>query len=169
MVCATVKRRQEIGGSQQEAISGGLNPPLIVDHQIKDLVGACTQLDKAAPPGHEIWYLIDKSTSCLLTSRLLPRPKGLVSVGDGIKVSDEEPDNFPSTLGYEAAGVIDAVGEGVTQFKIGDRISTIPGFSIKNYGVYGESAIAPAAMVAKYPEKLSPHFDRTKYDFIVIE
>jgi NADPH:quinone reductase len=68
----------------------------------------------------------------------------------------EEPDSFPATLGYEAAGVIDAVGEGVTEFKIGDRVSTIPGFSMKNYGVYGESAIAPAAMVAKYPEKLSP-------------
>ncbi|MGL5833312.1 MAG: zinc-dependent alcohol dehydrogenase family protein [Waterburya sp.] len=68
----------------------------------------------------------------------------------------EEPDSFPSTLGYEAAGVIDAVGEGVTEFKIGDRVSTIPGFSMKNYGVYGESAIAPVAMVAKYPDKLSP-------------
>jgi NADPH:quinone reductase len=68
----------------------------------------------------------------------------------------EEPDSFPSTLGYEAAGVIDAVGEGVTELKIGDRVSTIPGFSMKNYGVYGESAIAPVAMVAKYPEKLSP-------------
>jgi NADPH:quinone reductase len=68
----------------------------------------------------------------------------------------EEPDSFPSTLGYEAAGVIDAVGEGVTELKIDDRVSTIPGFSMKDYGVYGESAIAPVAMVAKYPAKLSP-------------
>ncbi|MDY6897805.1 MAG: zinc-dependent alcohol dehydrogenase family protein, partial [Cyanobacteriota bacterium] len=68
----------------------------------------------------------------------------------------EEPDNFPAILGYEASGVIDAIGEGVTEFKIGDRVSTIPGFSMKKYGVYGESAIVPVAMVAKYPEKLSP-------------
>jgi NADPH:quinone reductase-like Zn-dependent oxidoreductase len=67
----------------------------------------------------------------------------------------EKPDSFPSTLGYEAAGIIDAVGEGVTELKIGDRISTIPGFSMKDYGVYGESAIVPAFAVAKYPEKLS--------------
>ena len=66
----------------------------------------------------------------------------------------EEPDSFPSTLGYEASGVIDAVGEGVTEFKIGDRISTIPGFSMKEYGVYGESAIVPAAMVAKISRKV---------------
>ncbi len=67
----------------------------------------------------------------------------------------EEPDSFPSTLGYEAAGVIDALGEGVTELKIGDRVSTIPSFSMKNYGVYGESAIVPTFAVAKYPEKLS--------------
>lgn len=68
----------------------------------------------------------------------------------------EEPDSFPSILGYEASGVIDAVGEGVNDFKIGERVSTIPSFSMKKYGVYGESAIIPAFAVAKYPEKLSP-------------
>ena len=67
----------------------------------------------------------------------------------------EEPDSFPTTLGYEASGIIDAVGEGVTEFKIGDRISTIPSFSLKKYGVYGESALVPVSMVAKYPAKLS--------------
>ena len=68
----------------------------------------------------------------------------------------EKPDSFPSIIGYEASGVIDAVGEGVTEVKIGDRVSTIPSFSMKQYGVYGESAIVPAFAVAKYPEKLSP-------------
>ncbi|VEP17591.1 NADPH:quinone reductase [Hyella patelloides LEGE 07179] len=68
----------------------------------------------------------------------------------------EKPESFPATLGYEASGVIDAIGEGVTEFQIGDRVSTIPGFSLKKYGVYGESAIVPVSAVAKYPEKLSP-------------
>lgn len=67
----------------------------------------------------------------------------------------EEPDSFPATLGYEASGTVDAVGEGVTEFTVGDRVSTIPGFSMKKYGVYGESVIVPVAMVAKYPEHLS--------------
>jgi NADPH:quinone reductase len=63
---------------------------------------------------------------------------------------------FPSRLGYEAAGVVDAVGPGVTGVKIGDRVSTIPSFSIAAYGVYGESAVVPAYSVAPYPEKLTP-------------
>jgi NADPH:quinone reductase-like Zn-dependent oxidoreductase len=63
--------------------------------------------------------------------------------------------NFPSTIGYEAAGVIDAIGAGVNEFKIGDRVSTIPVPSLLEYGVYGESAIVPADAVAYYPENLS--------------
>ena len=62
---------------------------------------------------------------------------------------------LPSRLGYEAAGIIDAVGPGTSGVKIGDRVSTIPSFSIGAYGVYGESAIVPAYAVAQYPKNLS--------------
>lgn len=68
----------------------------------------------------------------------------------------ELPKTFPSTLGYEASGVIDAIGSGVSGFQIGDRVSTIPAFSMLNYGTYGESTIVPASSVAHYPETLSP-------------
>lgn len=68
----------------------------------------------------------------------------------------ESAKELPSTLGYEAVGVIDAIGSGVSGLEIGDRVSTIPAFSMTQYGVYGESAIVPAAAVAHYPEKLSP-------------
>lgn len=67
-----------------------------------------------------------------------------------------EPAQFPSRIGYEAAGVIDALGEGVTDLQIGDRVSTIPGFSLNQYGVAGEMAVVPVMHVAKYPEQLSP-------------
>ena len=63
---------------------------------------------------------------------------------------------LPSRLGYEAAGIVDAVGPGVTGIQIGDRVSTIPSFSMKNYGVYGESAVVPAYAAAHYPGNLSP-------------
>ena len=67
-----------------------------------------------------------------------------------------EPPELPSRIGYEAAGVIDALGPGVTGLKVGDRVSTIPSFSMGKYGVYGESAVVPASAAAVYPANLSP-------------
>ena len=61
---------------------------------------------------------------------------------------------FPSRIGYEAAGVIDAVGSKVTGLKIGDRVSTIPCFHVGDYGVYGASAVVPARAVTRYPAHL---------------
>ncbi len=63
---------------------------------------------------------------------------------------------FPSRLGYEAAGIVDAVGAGCSGIKVGDHVSTIPSFSIGKYGVYGETATVPAYAAAHYPENLSP-------------
>lgn len=61
----------------------------------------------------------------------------------------------PCRLGYEASGIVDAIGGGVSGFSIGDRVSTIPSFSQGKYGVYGEIAIVPATAVAHYPPNLS--------------
>jgi NADPH2:quinone reductase len=62
---------------------------------------------------------------------------------------------LPAKLGYEAAGEVQAVGEGVTGLVAGDIVSTIPAFSMNQYGVYGEVAIVPAYAVAKHPANLS--------------
>lgn len=66
----------------------------------------------------------------------------------------EQP-QFPSKLGYEASGIVDAVGADVTEFKIGDRVSTIPAFSMAANGVYSEWAYVPAHAVAHFPENLT--------------
>ena len=62
---------------------------------------------------------------------------------------------LPSRLGYEAAGIVDAMGPDTSGVQIGDRVSTIPSFSMGKYGVYGESAIVPDYAVAFYPDNLS--------------
>jgi NADPH:quinone reductase len=64
--------------------------------------------------------------------------------------------NLPSLIGYEASGIIESVGSGVTGLKPGDRVSSIPAFHMDKYGTYGEYAILPAYALAPYPEHLSP-------------
>lgn len=66
-----------------------------------------------------------------------------------------EAPKLPARLGYEAAGVVDAVGSGVSGFKPGDVVSVVPAFSMNEYGVYGEVAVVPAAAVVKTPANLS--------------
>ncbi|SNS22299.1 zinc-dependent alcohol dehydrogenase family protein [Actinomadura mexicana] len=61
---------------------------------------------------------------------------------------------FPARLGTEAAGVVEAVGEGVDSFRPGQPVSTVPGFSQNEYGIYAERAIVPASAVLPRPEGL---------------
>lgn len=67
----------------------------------------------------------------------------------------EEP-AFPAKIGYEASGIIEAVGPGVDPSWIGKTASTVPGtFSLNKHGVYGEVAVVPLASLAEYPSILS--------------
>ncbi|GAB7537836.1 zinc-dependent alcohol dehydrogenase family protein [Burkholderia sp. 3C] len=63
--------------------------------------------------------------------------------------------SFPARNGYEASGVVEAVGPGVDPALVGQIRSTVPAFSLTDYGVYGEVAIVPAELLAPYPEHLS--------------
>lgn len=65
------------------------------------------------------------------------------------------PTVFPIRIGYEACGIVDAVGAGVAEFKIGDRVSAIPVGDPK-YCVAGESAITSARFLAPWPQGYSP-------------
>jgi len=60
--------------------------------------------------------------------------------------SQTYPVRLPCTLGMEGAGVVEAVGEGVTTHRIGDRVA----WCIV-WGSYAEYAVVPAWQAAKVP------------------
>lgn len=61
---------------------------------------------------------------------------------------------LPTALCDEAVGVVDAVGEGVTDHKIGDRVSTLP-FMNEGYQTSGDTFVVPSEFAVPYPENLS--------------
>lgn len=61
------------------------------------------------------------------------------------------PLELPHGLGMEAAGVVEAVGEGVTHLAPGDRAA----YAANPPGAYCEARVMPAAQVAKLPDGIS--------------
>ncbi|MNF24222.1 Quinone oxidoreductase 1 [compost metagenome] len=60
---------------------------------------------------------------------------------------------LPAGMGVEAAGVVDAVGEGVTNVAVGDRV-TYTGF-LNTLGAYSTERLIPAAPLIKLPDTIS--------------
>ena len=61
------------------------------------------------------------------------------------------PAPLPSGLGTEAAGVVEAVGAGVTHVKAGDRVAYAGG----PQGAYCEARVMPAEKLVKLPDSIS--------------
>ena len=58
---------------------------------------------------------------------------------------------LPLTLGMEGAGVVEAVGEGVTHLKVGDRAA----YASNPPGSYSEVRVMPATTVARLPDGIA--------------
>ena len=58
---------------------------------------------------------------------------------------------MPLKLGMEASGIVEAVGEGVTHLKVGDRVA----YASQPPGSYCEERVMPAKCVCKLPDGIS--------------
>lgn len=65
---------------------------------------------------------------------------------DTYKRSGLYPMTLPFVVGQEAAGVVTAVGAGVADFRVGDRVATVSAS-----GAYAQEVIAPAAQLVRVP------------------
>ncbi|OBA99138.1 alcohol dehydrogenase [Mycobacteriaceae bacterium 1482268.1] len=97
---------------------------------------------------------------------------------DSLTVAGAMGNSFPRTPGHEVAGVVDAVGDGVTTWQVGDRVGVgwfggcdftcepcrrgdfiscenmqVPGIAYD--GGYAEYMVAPAEAVARIPDDLT--------------
>lgn len=63
---------------------------------------------------------------------------------------------FPAILGSDVSGVVTAVGEGVTDFQVGDEVYGAVGGIGSHDGAYAELMAVEARLLAKRPAKLSP-------------
>jgi NADPH:quinone reductase len=60
------------------------------------------------------------------------------------------PLTLPAVLGREGAGIVEAVGPGVSQPKVGDRVA----YAFNSSGAYAEARVLPAERLVRIPEGL---------------
>lgn len=66
----------------------------------------------------------------------------------------EKPD-LPSGLGTEVCGEVQGVGEGVTRWRVGDRVSSLSSMSLNRYPIYGEFALLPEFSLIRTPAQFT--------------
>ena len=62
---------------------------------------------------------------------------------------------LPTGIGSEAAGIVEAVGNGVTEFSVGDRVAYAVGAPLQPVGSYSEVRNIPAARLVKIPDGIA--------------
>lgn len=61
------------------------------------------------------------------------------------------PQEMPGSLGMEGAGVVEAIGEGVTLVAVGDRVA----YANRPLGAYAQKRVVPQEILVKLPDQIS--------------
>ncbi|MBB3178775.1 zinc-dependent alcohol dehydrogenase family protein [Variovorax sp. Sphag1AA] len=112
----------------------------------------------AAPGGPEVLQFVDAPVKPPAAHEVRIRVKAIgINRAEAMWRVDDyiEPVSFPAGLGYEAAGVVDAVGEDVKGIAVGDQVNVMPSFSMNQYTTYGEVIVMPDYAVIPQPKSLN--------------
>ncbi|MEY3951387.1 MAG: NADPH2:quinone reductase [Pseudomonadota bacterium] len=106
-----------------------------------------------APGGPEAMKIIEVSVGKPGPGQALVRHHaiGLNYIDVYFRTGTYPAEAYPCTLGMEAAGVVEAVGEGVTHVKPGDRVA----YSGRPMGAYCDARVMPATLLIKLPKSIS--------------
>jgi NADPH:quinone reductase-like Zn-dependent oxidoreductase len=80
----------------------------------------------------------------------LNRAEAMFRAGSYVQVP-----KFPSLIGYEGVGIVEALGAQVQGFSLGERVCVMPNFRLGEYGLCGEQAIVPARSLIGPPPGLT--------------
>lgn len=106
-----------------------------------------------APGGPEAMKIVDVSLGKPGPGQALVRHHaiGLNYIDVYFRTGTYPAESYPCTLGMEAAGVVEAVGEGVSHVKVGDRVA----YSGRPMGAYCDARVMPAGLLIKLPKSIS--------------
>ena len=105
-----------------------------------------TEHELPIPVGTEV---LIRTTYAGLCHSELHMWEGKFNLGGGQSLDSSE-DQLPCVLGHEPAGIVEAVGPGVTEFAVGDAV-----FGITFFGAYSSRLLVPASQCRKTPKALS--------------
>ena len=108
------------------------------------------QADRAGGP--EVLTVIEKPLTKPEVGEILVRHKAVgLNFIDTYQRSGLYPVPYPCVLGSEAAGIVEAVGEGVTRFAAGDRVA----YGNGPLGAYSEAHCVPQGRAVHVPDGVS--------------
>jgi NADPH:quinone reductase len=106
----------------------------------------------SAPGGPEVLRMVDTPLPGPGPGQVVVRHHaiGLNYIDVYVRTGLYKQPSYPCGLGYEGAGVVEAVGPKVKDFKIGDRVA----YGQSPLGAYAEARIMPAERLVKLPKEI---------------